>query len=175
MLPALALGTEKPEPDVMRKPPRPPGERLLDRALLARAYLFLGPIEALAAMSGYFWMLSKGGWVSGALHASDIVYRRAITMAQTAIVITQVANGMVCRTAREAVHGIGFFTNRLLLLGIAVEILLQIFIVYHPLGNAILNTAPIDISDWMILLPFAVLLFVAEEARKAVVRVVGRE
>ncbi|MEA1865553.1 MAG: cation-transporting P-type ATPase [Euryarchaeota archaeon] len=174
MLPALALGTEKPEPDVMRKPPRSPGERLLDRALLARAYLFLGPIEALAAMSGYFWMLSKGGWVSGALHASDMVYRRAITMAQTAIVITQVANGMVCRTAREAVHGIGFFTNRLLLLGIAVEILLQIFIVYHPLGNAILNTAPIDISDWRILLPFAVLLFVAEEARKAVVRVVRK-
>ncbi|HIE31949.1 MAG TPA: cation-transporting P-type ATPase, partial [Methanosarcinales archaeon] len=120
MLPALALGTEKPEPDVMRKPPRPPGERLLDRALLARAYLFLGPIEALAAMSGYFWMLSRGGWVSGALAVSDVVYRRAITMAQTAIVITQIANGMVCRTARGAVHRIGFFTNRLLLLGIAV-------------------------------------------------------
>lgn len=175
MLPALALGTEKPEPDVMRKPPRSSGERLLDRALLARAYLFLGPIEALAAISGYFWMLSKGGWVGGALHASDAVYRKAITAAQTAIVITQVANGMVCRTARGSVHRLGFFTNRLLLIGIVAEIALQIFIVYHPIGNAILNTAPIDLSDWMMLLPFAVLLFVAEEARKAVVRVVRKE
>ncbi|MEA3282455.1 MAG: cation-translocating P-type ATPase C-terminal domain-containing protein [Euryarchaeota archaeon] len=80
------------------------------------------------------------------------------------------ANGIVCRTAREAVHRIGFFTNRLLLLGIIAEIALQIFIVYHPIGNALLNTAPIDISDWLLLLPFAVFLFVAEEARKAVMR-----
>ena len=174
MLPALALGTEKPEPDVMNKPPRSPDKRLLDRALLTRAYLFLGPIQAVAAMSGYFWMLSKSGWVSGALYASDIAYRKAITMAQTAIVITQVANAMVCRTAREAVHRIGFFTNRLLLIGIVAEIALQIFIVYHPIGNAILNTAPIDISDWLLLLPFAVFLFVAEEARKAVMRSVRR-
>ena len=174
MLPALALGTEKPEPDVMSKPPRSPDERLLNRALLARAYLFLGPIEALAAMSGYFWMLSKGGWVSGALSVSDMVYRKAITLAQTAIVVTQVANGIVCRTSREAVHRIGFFTNRLLLAGIAVEIALQIVIVYHPLGNAIFNTAPIDLSDWLLILPFAVLLFVAEEARKAVMRIVRR-
>ncbi|KAF5414075.1 MAG: Potassium-transporting ATPase ATP-binding subunit [Candidatus Methanogaster sp.] len=170
MLPALALGTEKPEPDVMTKPPRSPDKRLLDRALLARAYLFIGPIEALAAMSGYFRMLSKCGWVSGALCASDIAYRKAITMAQTAIVITQVANGMVCRTAREAVHRIGFFTNRLLLIGIIAEITLQIFIVYHPIGNTILNTAPIAISDWLLLLPFTVFLFVAEETRKAVMR-----
>ena len=60
MLPALGLGAEKPEPDSMDKPPRPRQERLLDWSLLGRAYLFLGMMEAFAAMSAYFIVLHTG-------------------------------------------------------------------------------------------------------------------
>ena len=59
-LPALALGVEKPTPDLMQRPPRKQNERLLDLALIARAYLFLGPIEASACMFGFFWVLKEG-------------------------------------------------------------------------------------------------------------------
>jgi sodium/potassium-transporting ATPase subunit alpha len=52
MLPALALGAEKPSPAVMKTPPRSPKERLLNRPLLTRAYLVLGPIEAAAGLFG---------------------------------------------------------------------------------------------------------------------------
>ena len=65
MLPALALGAERPHADVMHRPPRPRQERLLNGKLLARAYLFLGPLEALAAMLLFFYVLDAGGWQYG--------------------------------------------------------------------------------------------------------------
>ena len=49
LLPALALGAERPDPGLMRQPPRPAHERLLSWPLLARAYLWLGLIQAAVA------------------------------------------------------------------------------------------------------------------------------
>jgi len=62
MLPALALGSESPSPQIMQRPPRPRSERLLSRGMLIRAYLFLGMFEALAGMCAYFYVMHSGGW-----------------------------------------------------------------------------------------------------------------
>ncbi len=56
MLPALGLGAEKPAPDIMKAPPRARTDRLLNWPLLARAYLFLGLMQATAAMSAYWFV-----------------------------------------------------------------------------------------------------------------------
>jgi len=171
MLPALALGSEKPTPDLMTQPPRKPDERLLNFSLMSRAYLFLGPIEAAAAMFGFFYVLYSGGWQWGTnLPANSMLYLQATTACLAAIIIAQIANVFVCRSFRESVFSIGFFTNRLIFAGIAFELALQAFIVYHPWGNRIFSTYPISLSTWLVLVPFALFLFFAEEARKAVVR-----
>ena len=171
MLPALALGSERPTPGIMKQPPRKRSERLLSLSLMARAYLFLGPLEAVACMFGFFWVLNTGGWTWGtALPASDLLYREATTACLTAIVIAQVANVFACRSLRESVFDVGFFTNRLIFAAIAVELLLQAFIVYHPLGNRIFATAPLPFRVWLVLIPFAVALFFAEELRKLLAR-----
>ena len=60
-LTALGLGVEAPEPDVMRRPPRGRGDRLFTWSLALRAYLFLGAIEAIAAMATFFFVLHGGG------------------------------------------------------------------------------------------------------------------
>lgn len=62
ILPALALGAEAPRNDVMQKPPRARNEHLLHWPLLGRAYLFLGLMEAAAAMAMFFYVLDEGGW-----------------------------------------------------------------------------------------------------------------
>jgi sodium/potassium-transporting ATPase subunit alpha len=171
MLPALALGAERPTPDIMKQPPRKRSERLLSLSLMARAYLFLGPLEAVACMFGFFWVLSEGGWTWGTvLPASDLLYREATTACLTAIVIAQVANVFACRSLRESLFDVGFFTNRLVFAAIAVELLLQAFIVYHPLGHRIFATAPLPFRVWLVLIPFALALFFAEEMRKLLVR-----
>jgi sodium/potassium-transporting ATPase subunit alpha len=104
------------------------------------------------------------------LPASDLLYREATTACLTAIVIAQVANVFACRSLRESVFDVGFFTNRLIFAAIAVELLLQAFIVYHPLGHRIFATAPLPFRVWLVLIPFAVALFFAEEMRKLVAR-----
>lgn len=97
------------------------------------------------------------------------VYMQATTACLTAIIITQVANVFACRSFRESIFSIGFFSNRLIFAGIAFEIALQLFIVYTPIGNRIFSTMPISFNVWLILIPFAVFLFAAEEMRKLVV------
>ena len=171
MLPALALGGERPSPAVMKVPPRNPGERLLNLSLLTRAYLFLGPIEAAAGLFGFFYVLNGGGWRWGEmLPANNLLYLQATTACLTAIIITQVANVFACRSFRESVFSIGLHTNRLIFIGIAVEIALLLFIAYHPLGNRVFSTKPISPQTWLVLVPFALLLFFAEEIRKGIVR-----
>jgi sodium/potassium-transporting ATPase subunit alpha len=155
----------------MKQPPRAPGERLLNAKLLGRAYLFLGPLEAVACMFGFFFVLKLGGWQWGEfLPAGDQLYMQATTACLTAIVISQVANVFACRSDRESVFSLGLFSNWLIFVGIATEILLQLFIVYHPWGNRIFSTSPISLHIWLALVPFAFLLFFAEEGRKFAVR-----
>jgi magnesium-transporting ATPase (P-type) len=62
MLPALALGTERAEPGTMNRPPRQRGERLLNRAVLARVFGWIGPMEGLAAMASFFCAYLLAGW-----------------------------------------------------------------------------------------------------------------
>jgi sodium/potassium-transporting ATPase subunit alpha len=171
MLPALALGAEKPTPVVMTQPPRKPDERLLNFPLIARSYLFLGPIEAAACMFGFFFVFYSGGRHWGEMPpANNTLYMQATTACLTAIILTQIGNVFACRTTRESVFSLGFFTNRLIFAAIAVEIILQIFIVYHPWGNKIFSTAPLDLSVWLVLVPFMLLVFFAEEFRKMFLR-----
>ncbi|MCK9419626.1 MAG: cation-transporting P-type ATPase [Nitrospirae bacterium] len=171
MLPALALGAEKPTPGVMQRPPRKVNERLLNFPLVARAYLFLGPLEAVACMFGFFWVLNNGGWTWGTvLPASDLLYMQATTACLTAIVVAQVANVFACRSPRESVFTTGFFANKLIFAAVAVELALQLFIVYHPLGNKVFSTAPISLRTWLVLIPFAFLLLLAEEMRKLIAK-----
>lgn len=171
MLPALALGAEKPTPGVMKQPPRKVKERLLDFPLVVRSYLFLGMIEAAACMFGFFYVLYQGGWIWGTIIPSgNVLYLQATTACLTAIIISQVVNVFACRSSKESVFSIGIFSNRLIFYGIMAEILLHLFIVYHPIGNRIFGTAPIGMDIWLVLIPFSIILLAAEEMRKFYVR-----
>jgi sodium/potassium-transporting ATPase subunit alpha len=168
MLPALALGAEKPTEHLMKNPPRDPKCGLLSAGLLSRAYLFLGLIEAAAGMFGFFYVLNTGGWQWGeALPPDNLLYRQATTACLTAIVVTQIVNVFACRSFRESVFRVGFFSNPLIFVGIAVELSFQLLVVYHPIGHGIFGTAPLPLTVWLALIPFALFLFVAEEVRKA--------
>jgi sodium/potassium-transporting ATPase subunit alpha len=152
----------------MKQPPRKLKERLLDFPLLAKSYLFLGPIEAIACMFGFFFVLNYGGWTWGEiLPPTNTLYLQATTACLTGIVITQMGNVFACRSSRESVFSIGFFSNRLIFGGILIELILQLFIVYHPFWNSIFGTAPIGLDVWLILIPFSGGLLLAEEMRKA--------
>ena len=171
MVPAIALGAEKPHPGVMDTPPRPRSERLLSGGVLLRIYAFLGLLEASLAMGAFFWFLHTSGWRWGQpLNWSDPLYRQATAVTLAAIVMGQVANVFACRDERLSVLSLGWFTNRLLLWGIAVEIVIMLLIVYTPIGNLIFGTAPLPIWVWPPLLAGAICLLLADECRKWLIR-----
>lgn len=171
MLPALGLGAEKPDPGVMKRPPRPRRERLITWPLLARAYLFLGVLEAAAAMAAFFFVLEGSGWHYGeTLAHTDSRYLAATTATLSAIIVMQVVNVFLCRSPRDSVFTPGLGGNRLILIGIALEILLILAIDYTSLGNHIFGTAPIGWEVWLFVLPFAAGMLVLEEIRKALAR-----
>jgi hypothetical protein len=120
MLPALALGAERPDRSLMQQPPRPQGERLLSWPLLARAYLWLGPLQAMAAMTAFFFVLRRGGWEYGqVLDGLDPLYLQATTACLAAIVVAQVVNVFACRHTTESALRFGLRSNALLLVGVA--------------------------------------------------------
>ena len=171
MLPALGLGAEKPGPDIMHAPPRRRDQRLLNRGLLARAYLFLGPMQAVAAMAAYAFVLHLGGWSSGqVLEAENPLYLQATTACLSAIVLMQVANVFLCRSERRSLISNGIFNSKLILAGVGLELFLILSINYTPWGNAIFGTFPLPPVVWIFILPFVVGMIVLEELRKWIFR-----
>jgi len=171
MLPALALGAEKPDPGVMSRPPRRRTERLLSWSLVVRAYLFLGMLEATAALAAFFFVLHAGGWHYGEpLAKLDPLYLEATTACLAAIVAMQVVNVFLCRHPRRSSLSFGLFSNPLLLIGIAGEVVLILFVVYTPAGNWLFGAAPLGLDVWLLVVPFAAVMWALEEARKAWLR-----
>jgi calcium-translocating P-type ATPase len=170
-LTGLGLGVERPDPDGMRRPPRPAGEPLLDLSLGLRAYLFLGLFEAAAAMAAFFFVLHGGGWRYGTTLASaDPLYLRATTACLAAIIVIQIANVFLCRSEVRSLREVGVRGNPLILWGVAVEIALIALIAYTPVGNALIATAPLGADFWLFIGPFAAAIVLIEEVRKAIVR-----
>jgi sodium/potassium-transporting ATPase subunit alpha len=171
MFPALALGAEKPSPDIMQRPPRPKNEHLLTMGVLLRGYLYLGMLEALAGMSAYFYVMYHGdwSWAQPLAHTSTL-YLEATTACLAGIIAAQITNALACRSPSVSIFTLGLFSNRLVLAGIATDLLLAAFIIYTPLGNSLFASAPIGADVWLLLIPFAILLLVTDETRKYFVK-----
>lgn len=167
MFPALALGAEKPSPDIMQRPPRPKNEHLLTRGILIRAYLYLGMLEAVAGMTAYFYVMYQGGWSWGEpLALTSTLYLQATTACLAGIIATQIANVFACRSPSVSIITLGIFSNRLVLAGIGTEVILAAFIIYTDIGNSLFACAPIGADVWLLLIPFALLLLITDETRK---------
>jgi Ca2+-transporting ATPase len=171
LLPALALGAEPPEPDVMDRPPRPRAARLLDGRRLLHAYAFLGAAEALLALSAFFWTYWLAGWRPGLpMAAVGPLYRRATTMTLAAIVAAQVGNVFACRTDRESVFRAGLFSNPHVWLGITAELAILLALVLVPPLPGIFGLAPLAFAEWSVLLALPPAMLALEEGRKWLVR-----
>jgi len=167
MVPALALGAERPDPTVMQRPPRPRKERLMHWPLIVRAYLFLGVLEATAAMTAFFVVLHEGGWHYGEMPGhTDPAYLQATTACLATIIVMQVVNVFLCRHPRRSAFTFALWSNRLLWLGIAVEVALIMGIVYTPIGHKIFGTAPLPAHVWLLAAAFAIAMLAMEELRK---------
>ena len=151
IVPALALGAEPPEPGTMDRPPRKLSDHLISRQLLVRAYLVLGPVQALASMSAfylYYWTNGYAGqWLN--LPAEGPIYRSATAMALAAVVFTQIGNLFTMRSTTRSVFKMPMFSNPMIWIGILSEILVILAIVYVPFMQDFIGTGPFEAKYWL--------------------------
>lgn len=171
LLPALGLGREKSEIDVMKQPPRRPDERLLTWPLLGMSYGIIGMLQAAAGFFAFFVVLHQGGWTWGApLPESTLLYKMAVSSFFAAIVICQVADVLICRTRRQSILSAGIFANKLILVGIVVELSLVAAITQIPFLQPFFGTAAIGWFELSLGLPFAILIILGDEFRRWLIR-----
>ena len=169
IIPSMALGQEKPDPETMRQPPRSRDTGLLNLSMIAHSYGFLGLIEAAFSMSLFFWVLDAGGWVWGQdMTTGDPVYRAATGIALSSIVLMQIGNLF----GRRSQYGSGIdkaaATNTLLVIGVTFEIIFSWAILYAPSVNQILGTGPVDVSIYAVAWLGVPLIFCLDYARKRI-------
>jgi len=166
VLPALALGAEPPEPGIMSRQPRPPTEQLFNWAVVRR-FGFLGAIQSCGVVFAFFWRIHSAHIPFGAFTSTNPTYREALTMTQAGIVVSQFFNSFAVRSEEESIFKIGLFSNRPLIAAECIGLGFVAAVSYVPTLQSVFNTAPLKLSDWLILISFGVLLLVCEEARKA--------
>jgi Ca2+-transporting ATPase len=172
MAPALALGAEPPEPGTMEMPPRPPHQHLFTSSLLLRAYAWLGLPQAMLSMLAFYAMFWANGYAG---HWLDLpsqgeLYRQATSATLAAVVATQIGNVFTQRSEKTSILRIGLGGNRLIWLGIFLEVALLMAVLYIPPLQRVFGTAPLPAGSlWMFLLMVPVLPL-ADELRKALAR-----
>jgi magnesium-transporting ATPase (P-type) len=183
LLPALALGAERPEPEVMMRPPRRRNAPLLDTPLILRAFLWLGLIEA-ALCSGAFVLVYLAFGYGGVLDLppwpwlesinplwlpAGQVHQLAVSIYFAGVVMAQVGNAFACRSERERGRRLGWLSNRMLLAGVAAEILIALALIYLPGLDSIFGLVPIPAPLWVVLASFALGVYALDRIRKSVV------
>ena len=171
MLPAIALGSESAERDIMRIPPRLRSEHLVNARLMLLAYCLFGLVESAAGFYAYFFILYNGGWHWGeALAATDPLYLKAVSAFFVAVIICQVANGIISKTSRQSLLQHGILSNRWLLAGIAVELAFAAAIIGVPILQPWFGTASLSLREFFLAWPFALGLILMDEMRRWLIR-----
>lgn len=141
--PALALGVEPPDPDVMSKPPRNPGTSVITRTMWFDIF-FVGVIMMFGTLAVMDYSL-PGGWLAG--KNGTMAY--AQTMAFTTLVFFQLFNAFNARSDELSAFT-GLFSNAWLWLAVGVSALLQIAVIYIPFLQTAFSTVPLAPEDWLL-------------------------
>ncbi len=160
---ALALAFEPPERDIMRRPPRDPGEPLLTPFMLWRVG-FVSVLLVGGSLGLFLWELERG--------ASMEVAR---TAAVNLLLMGEIFYLFNCRRLFNPVLSLdGLFGNRWVLVAIGILLGLQMLFTYQPHMQALFKTAPLDAQAWGLIVLFGMLVFVVVELEKYVVRLRGK-
>ena len=171
---ALPIIKEPMEKDLLKKPPRNPDERITDSPFFKK----VGLISLVMAISGFVMFYYYGmPAINGTLN-TDIEKDYLLTQAQTAafatVILVHLFYVITARSITESAFTFSPFSNRWMLAGIAITVAVQLAIIYHPIGNAILGTAPLPLDWWGLMILVALPGFFVIEIEKWVTKRFGR-
>ncbi len=158
-LPALALGVDPGDPDLMERKPRNPKESVFTRDVII--YLTVIPVLMTALLLfGYFFYQP---W-RGIVHGKDML-TEARTQLLTAMILMELANAISARSLKYTVFKVGVFKNKFLWYAILSSLGLQLLVLYTPLQSVFGVTSP-EPLDWAFAILFTAIVFGSLEIGK---------
>jgi len=157
--PALALGLEKGDPDIMKRPPRPAKEPMINREMAA-GLLIIPLVDAIAILIVFS--------IGQARHPESLA--TAQTMAFVALCISELLRAYTARSEHYSILSIGAFSNRWMNGAVLSSLVLVLITVYVPFMRPIFGTGFLGLTDWFEMIPFIFMSPVAAEMVKIYMR-----
>jgi len=157
--PALALGLEKGDPDIMSHPPRPPKEPVINRNM-QMGILVQAIVMTAAVLLAFLYGLNR---FPGNLVAAQ-------TVAFVTLVVSELLRAFTARSEYYSMFKIGFFSNRWMLWAVVSSLLLLLAVIYVPFLQSFFGTVSLGLRDWLVMLPLMVMASIAAETTKSIQR-----
>lgn len=168
ILPALALGIDQPEQDIMKRPPRNINKKIMDKNFILR-FLFIGIAIGTIVVAVYIYVISIYGWKWGeGLDKESMTYLKGSTAAFATLIIIQMVNAYNARSEKHSVFRTGFLSNKYLIGAILISLFSTWLMIELPFLNKILHTVSLNLYEWTVIITGAFLILLLEEARKFV-------
>ncbi len=148
VIPALALGIEHASGSTLNQPLQ--GRHLIDRKVLMRVFGVLGPAESAMEMLAFCTALLVVGWVPGRSFPRGQDLQSASGAAFATVIFCQIGTAFACRSATRWPGRLGWFSNRLLLVGVGMALALLMCLLYIPPVASVLGQAPPPPSAWLV-------------------------
>jgi Ca2+-transporting ATPase len=154
--PALALGVEKGDPDIMNQPPRPPQEPIINRIMrlgIGVQTVFITAVTLIAYVVG--------------LNAYPENTQLAATMAFVTLSFSELLRAFTARSEYYPIFKIGIFSNRSMNIAVVSSLLLLLAVIYAPFLQPIFDTQPLGLEQWRVVLPLLFIPATAAEFSKS--------
>ncbi len=142
-LPAIALGLDPPERDIMKRRPRGANENIFSNGLL-KLILFRGTLIGVSTLAVFISILYFTGNVETARTASFVT-----------LVITQLIHVFECKSESKNIFEIPIFNNIPLVLAVICSVIMILGVVYMPVFQGVFKTVPLLFNDWALILGFS--------------------
>jgi Ca2+-transporting ATPase len=157
--PALALGLEKGDPDIMDRQPRPTREPVINREMMGGIAV---QTVAIAAAVLTAFAVGLGWYPNEAVHAQ--------TMAFVTLSVSELLRAYTARSEHYGLHQIGVFSNKYMQWAVAASLLVVLAVIYVPFFDTFFNTQPLGWREWVLMVPLILIPSLAAELNKWVLR-----
>jgi len=180
--PALALAMEKGDPGIMQRKPRPASEPIINKTMqlgilvqtVAQTLAVLGAFaigllwhlrsgDGLPAGGNPLWFLLQYDW-------SGVDVQVAETMAFATLSLCELLRAYTVRSERTSVFKLGIFSNKYMQYAVGLSLVLLMLVVNLPFLQPVFNTHFLSLTEWSVVLGFALIPAISEEITKAFLR-----
>ena len=157
--PALALGTEKGDPDIMQHPPRPSDEPIINKFMLKGIIVQTIAITT-STLIAFF--------VGGGAHKGAPVEARVLseTFAFVTLSLSELFRAFTARSEFFPLTKIGIFGNKNMNVAVLVSVVLVLMVIYVPFLQTVFDTTALRLVDWAEILPLVLIPSIAAEVMK---------